>query len=150
MKSTFKQFINRSAVAAVVSGMLAMPVFAHHSASGYDLKKTEAAMATIKEFRWGAPHSSGVFLVKGAKGEVVDLPVSSANPSIFIRNGFNPKDFKVGEKVAITWHPTRSGKPGGILSSIKFADGREFVDQEFVKQVQAVEAEDSAKVKDVP
>ena len=133
------------ALAAVASAIAALPVSAHHSAAGYDLKKTLSAPATIKEFRWGAPHSSGVFMVKGPKGEQQELSASSAAPAMFRKSGFNPRDFKVGEKVEISWHPTRSGKPGGILSSIKFADGREFKDQEFIKQIEALEAVDHAK-----
>lgn len=54
-------------------------------------------------------------------------------------------DFKVGEKVEITWHSTRNGTPGGILSSIKFADGREFKDQEFATQIEGIDAADRAK-----
>ena len=133
------------ALAALASAIAVLPVSAHHSAAGYDLKKTLTAHATIKEFRWGAPHSSGIFVVKGPKGEEQEVPTSSASPGVFMRSGFNPKDFKVGEKVEITWHPTRSGKPGGILSSIKFADGREFNDQEFVKQIEALDAVDRGK-----
>jgi len=57
-------------------------VFAHHSAAGYDMKKTETAQATIKEFRWGAPHSAAVFTIKGPKGELQELNTSSAAPAV--------------------------------------------------------------------
>lgn len=134
-------------LAAVAAAIAALPVAAHHSAAGYDLKTTLTAPATIKEFRWGAPHSSGVFMIKGPKGEQQELNTSSAAPAAFVRGGFNPRDFKAGEKVEISWHPARSGKPGGILSSIKFMDGREFKDQEFIKQIEGLEAADSAKAK---
>jgi len=143
MKSNLICFINRSAAAALVAGMIALPVYAHHSASGYDMKKTEMAQATIKEFRWGAPHSSAVFVIKGPKGESEDLVTSSATPAIFIRQGFKPKDFKVGEHVEIAWHPSRNGNAGGILSRIKFSDGRVFNDLEFAAQVKALEAKEA-------
>ena len=134
MKSNLRSFISRSAVAVLALGMVALPVSAHHSASGYDMKKTETAQATIKEFRWSAPHSSAVFIIKGPKGQPQELLAHTATPAMFIRQGFKPKDFKVGEKVEIMWHPTRSGAPGGIVSSIKFADGRVFKDDEFSRQ----------------
>lgn len=141
MKSNLIQSVNRSAMAALAFGMMAWPVFAHHSFSGYDMTKTETAQATIKEFRWGAPHSSGVYIIKGPKGESKEILVSSASPSMFVRQGFQPKDFKKGDKVEITWHPTRSGAPGGIVSTIKFADGRVFKDQEFaIGNLEATEA----------
>jgi hypothetical protein len=135
MKSDLISFINRSAVAALVSGMVALPVSAHHSASGYDMKKTQTAPATIKEFRWGAPHSAAIFMIKGPKGEPQELPASSAAPASFLKKGFKPRDFKVGDKVEIAWHPTFSGAPGGILVSIKFADGRVYSDPEFEAQI---------------
>lgn len=112
--------------------LVASPVIAHHSAAGYDTEKTESAQVTLKEFRWGAPHSAVVFTVLQANGQAQDIPLASASPAAFIKHGFKPTDFKVGNKMEITWHPTRSGKPGGILVAIKFADGRIFSDEEVV------------------
>jgi len=145
MKSKLIHFVSKSAVAAIASGMIAFPVSAHHSAAGYDMSKTESAMATIKEFRWGAPHSSAIFIVKGPKGEPKELITSSAAPTSFMKKGFKPKDFKVGDNVEIAWHPTRSGAPGGILSSIKFNDGREFKDDEFAAQIKGSLAAEEAE-----
>jgi len=132
--------MNRSAVTALATGMVTFPVFAHHSAAGYDMTKTETAQATIKEFRWGAPHSTAIFVFKGPKGEPQEIVTSSAAPAMFIKQGFKPKDFKVGDKVEIAWHPIRSGALGGILSKIKFDDGREFNDQEAAAQITNLES----------
>ena len=38
------------------------PANAHHSFNAYDMSKTESASGSIKEFRWGAPHSSMVLI----------------------------------------------------------------------------------------
>jgi hypothetical protein len=145
MKSKLVRFMNRSAVAALASGMMALPAVAHHSAAGYDMNKTETAKATIKEFRWGAPHSSAIFIVKSPKGEPQELVTSSAAPTMFMKQGFKPKDFKIGDTVEIAWHPTRSGAPGGILSKIKFNDGREFKDEEFAAQIRGALAGEEAE-----
>lgn len=115
---------------ALAVTFMATPAFAHHSAAGYDTEKTESAQVTLKEFRWGAPHSAVVFSVMQANGQSQDIPLASASPAAFIKHGFKPTDFKVGNKMEITWHPTRSGKPGGILVTIKFPDGRIFNDEE--------------------
>jgi len=117
----------------------AAPVSAHHSFAGYDMTKTNTAQATIKEFRWGAPHSAAVFIIKGADGKPQEMTVSSAAPTMFVKQGFKPRDFKVGDKVDIEWHPTRSGAVGGILSTMKLPDGRTFKDMEF-GQLSATEA----------
>lgn len=112
---------------------------AHHSFAGYDLTKTNHAQATIKEFRWGAPHSSAVFVITTANGGQQQITVASSSPSAFVKQGFKPKDFKAGDKVELSWHPTRSGQPGGFMASISFADGRVFKDTEVdpgLKEVQ--------------
>jgi hypothetical protein len=107
------------------------PVSAHHSAAGYDMSKTLSAPATLKEFRWGAPHSTAVFIIKGADGKPAEVTVASATPATFMKQGFKPRDFKPGEKLEITWHPSRSGNIGGSLDSMKLPDGRVFKETEF-------------------
>ena len=110
---------------------ISAPISAHHSAAGYDMSKTLSAPATIKEFRWGAPHSAAVFVIKGADGKPQELNVASATPATFVKQGFKPRDFKVGDKVEITWHPSKSGNLGGSLDSMKLPDGRTFKETEF-------------------
>ena len=56
-------------LSAGLSVILAAPLWAHHSGAGYDMSKTLSADATLKEFRWGAPHSQVVFMIKGADGK---------------------------------------------------------------------------------
>jgi hypothetical protein len=105
--------------------------FAHHSGAGYDMSKTLSASATIKEFRWGAPHSAAVFAIKGTNGSAEELTLASAAPALFVKEGFKPRDFKVGDKVEITWHPSKNGNIGGTLASMKLPDGRTFKETEY-------------------
>ncbi len=129
--------MNRRAVRPeqLVLVMLALaitaPIRAHHSAAGYDMSKTLSAPATIKEFRWSSPHSAAVFVIKGPDGKSENMTVASGSPAMFVKQGFRPKDFQVGDKVEITWHPTKSGQLGGMLASMKFPGGRTFKDVEF-------------------
>ena len=117
-----------------VWSMLAMaitaPVWAHHSFAGYDMTKTLTAEATLKEFRWGAPHSSAVFVIKGADGKIQVMTVAAAAPSMFSKQGFMPKDFQTGDKMEISWHPSTSGHIGGLLASMKLPNGHTFKDAE--------------------
>ena len=107
------------------------PVFAHHSFAGYDMTKSISAQgATIKEFRWGAPHSAVIFVIKGADGKPQTINLASGSPTTFMKQGFKPKDFRVGDKMDITWNPTTSGAAGGLLASMKLPDGRTFKDSE--------------------
>lgn len=109
------------------------PATAHHSYALYDMTKTLHSKATIKEFYWGAPHSSISVVLDGdgKGGEPKYLTLQGAAPTTLAKAGFRPRDIRRGMKVEITWHPLRSGKLGGTLTSIKFGDGRTFVDNEF-------------------
>lgn len=125
-------------------------VSAHHSLAGYDITKVLSAEATLKEFRWGAPHSAVVFVIKGVDGKPQEVSMASASPAALTRQGFKLRDFKKGDKMEITWHPSRSGAIGGALAKMKLADGRTFNDEEFApggfglqeaaKQVEAAQA----------
>ena len=125
----------RKNIAATIQSLLAMALmsmaastFAHHSAAGYDLNATDTAQATLKEFRWTSPHAALVFVIKGANGQPQEITLGGAAPGKFSRQGFKPKDFKVGDKIEVTWHPARNGRLGGLLTAIKFPDGRLFKD----------------------
>ena len=115
----------------ILAAGLTAPLSAHHSFSGYDMSKTVTAPATLKEFRWGAPHSMVVILIKGPDGKPQEVTMGSASPASFAKQGFKPRDFKVGDKMEVTWHPSKSGATGGVLSSMKLANGRTFGDTEF-------------------
>jgi hypothetical protein len=115
---------------SMVAIAITAPVWAHHSFAGYDMDKTLTAQATLKEFRWGAPHSAAVYVIKSPDGKLEKVTVASATPSTFYKQGFKPKDFQVGDKMEITWHPSKSGHVGGILASLKLPNGRVFKDVE--------------------
>ena len=118
--------------AGLTAGLLAMavPVLAHHSFAAYDMRNTRQVEGTLREFRWGAPHSSMVVEYKTRNGEAVRMSLVSGSPLMFTRKGFAPRDFKRGEKVRVVYHPNVNGAPGGALSSLRLADGRTFSDEE--------------------
>lgn len=103
----------------------AAPVWAHHSAVAYDETKTYSTHAVLKEFRWGAPHSVAVFTSQDKDGKWLDFTIETAAPIVFFKQGFNPRDLKKGDSMDVTWHPAKLGS-GGLLVSLKLADGRIF------------------------
>lgn len=115
---------------AVLSMAIAVPAAAHHSFALYDMSKTMSAKAVIKDFHWGAPHSSASFVIKDGSGPGRILTLQGAAPARMMRAGFNPKDMHRGMNVEIAWHPLRNGE-GGSLMAIKFPDGRTFKDDEY-------------------
>jgi hypothetical protein len=122
-----------SGVAVVVSlGLVAVPAAAHHSFAAYDMNQTLTAEGTLKEFRWGAPHSSMV-LIYMTKGKEQAMSIVSGSPLLFSKQGFSPRDFKRGDKVKVTFHPNISGQPGGAMVTLKLPNGRTFSDTEAVR-----------------
>jgi len=119
-----------TALTAVLAVSLALPAAAHHSFAVYDTKQTRSAEGTIKEFNFGAPHSSATFMIKGPDGKPQELTLQGAAPSALLRAGFNARDFSRGTKVELTWYPVKNGGPEGAMITMKLADGRLFKDQE--------------------
>jgi hypothetical protein len=97
----------------------------------YDDTKTMQADATIKEFYWGAPHSSISLVIMGEDGTPQNLTLQGASPTTIVKQGFAPRDFRTGIKVQVTWHPLLDGKLGGALMSLKLEDGRTYIDNTF-------------------
>lgn len=117
----------------VLAGLVAAPALAHHSFAAYNMNKVQSAAGTIKEFRWGAPHSSMVLIYKDAKGKPGEMSIVSGSPLMFSKQGFVPRDFKRGDKVTVTFHPNANGTPGGAMASLTLPNGRTYSDSEAAK-----------------
>ena len=104
--------------------------YAHHSFAAYDMAHSVTVQATVKEFRWSAPHSSVVLVYKAPNGEVRELNLITGPPDIFARQGITPKSLRAGDKVEATYHPNINGSAGGSLAGLTLPDGRKFKDQE--------------------
>lgn len=126
----FGKTLSRAVALGLVAGSLAAgTAFAHHSFAAYDMSKTQTQAGTIKEFRWGAPHSSLVLTyTKGGKS--ADMSIVSGSPLAFSRAGFAPRDFKRGDKITVAFHPNVNGLPGGAMSTMTLANGRTYKDSE--------------------
>lgn len=125
-----REFFLRAAATLLIA-TVGRPAMAHHSYALYDMSKIMSSPAVLKDFHWGAPHSSASFVLKGGDGREQVLTLQGAAPALMARAGFNPKDLRRGMKVDITWHPLRNGTAGGTLATIKFPDGRVFEDSEY-------------------
>lgn len=98
--------------------------YAHHSFAAYDLQVTKTATGTLKELDWNAPHAGITVAIADEKGVMQDVPVTTGAPVTIARQGFKPKDFRIGSKVTMSWHPNRNGLLGGELAELKLEDGR--------------------------
>lgn len=99
-------------------------VFSHHSSSGIDQNGSVTVKGTVKEFRWGNPHSWIELEVVNAEG-VTELWNFEMNPPVFlVDKGFTRSSMKAGDIVSVTARPFFDGRPGGIFLSVELPDGR--------------------------
>ena len=97
--------------------------FSHHSASGIDRNGSVTVTGTVKEFKWGNPHSWIELEVVNDEG-VTEIWNFEMNPPLYlIRDGFTRFSLKPGDKVDVTARPFVDGRPGGIYMSVKLPDG---------------------------
>lgn len=120
--------IRKTAAALTGAGALALfaaaPAVAHHSFAMFDQTKISTkAKATVAEFRFTNPHSFVVVNVKEGAG-ITRYALECSSVNMMSRAGWKPNTLKAGDTVDITFYPLRNGKPGGMLKTIKVADGR--------------------------
>ena len=113
-----------------VFASVALPASAHHSFASYDMLKVMSQSGTLKEFRWGAPHSSMVLIYTDKNGKSAEMSIVSGSPLMFAKQGFAPRDFKAGDKVTVGYHPNFNGAPGGAMATLTIPGGRTFSDVE--------------------
>jgi Family of unknown function (DUF6152) len=97
---------------------------AHHSFAMFDLEKNVTVEGTVKEFQFTNPHVWIQLLVPDGKGTEVEWSIEAGAPGMMIRQGWKGATLKPGDKVTLTMHPLRDGKPSGSLVKVVFPDGR--------------------------
>lgn len=114
------------ALVAVSAGSLR----AHHAAAGIDRTKTVTIEGTVKQFKWGNPHSWLEIEVPRAAGGGTDLwNLEMTSPAFLVRAGWKATTIKAGDKVKATARPFRNGDPGGLFVSVTLPDGRTMGEQ---------------------
>ena len=111
--------------AAAMALILANSATAHHSFAMFDQTKTLTLNGTVKSWQWTNPHTWLVVTVKDDKGEVQEWNIEGQSPSVLRgEQGYSRDIMKPGDKVTLTLHPLRDGRPGGSLVKVIVPDGR--------------------------
>ena len=118
-----------AALAVVAAGI--SQVAAHHSASMYDVMRSEVLKGRVVELRWVNPHVT--LTVKGAlkPGEApADWLIETTSPGNLMRvdEGWQRDTVRAGEEVEVVFHPLRQpGKRLGLLRQLTtLSNGRVF------------------------
>ena len=114
--------------------------WAHHSFAMFDLQHPMEVKGTVKEFRFGNPHSWIILSVKDKKGKAVDYPIET-NGSFYLakRQGWKRDSLKFGDVIVARVHPLRDGAPGGDLIRATLSGGRKLIARVETPAVPAVE-----------
>ena len=108
----------RLGLAAVVSVLVTLPAWAHHSHGNYVDSFTDIT-GTVKEVHLLLPHSWVYLEVKDAKGgEPIIWALEAAGPQAIFRNGVTKEDVKVGDKIKARCHLLRDASPGCLLGFV--------------------------------
>jgi len=122
-----RSLVARTAI-AVVLGVAASVVSAHHSFAMFDQTKQVTVIGKVTETQWTNPHV-WVFLEGAPAGGKKDRwGVEFTSKVHLTRRGFTSDMVKVGDKVEITVNPYRDGKSGGRFVAVKMANGEYYCD----------------------
>lgn len=103
-------------------------LLAHHSVSGiYDVRKEGRLTGTVSKMEMTNPHGLLFLEVKNKDGSITTWKLSTGSAITLARLGIfgysGPNHVKSGDKVTVTYYPTRNNRPLGFLTTIKMPDG---------------------------
>jgi Family of unknown function (DUF6152) len=102
--------------------LLAGPLAAHHSMTGFDRKNPVTLVGTVKTFSWQNPHCYIEIDVPGKNGTIT-WNVEMTAPGYLTRAGWKKTDIKPGDKVSVVGAPLLNGEPGALFESVTLSDG---------------------------
>ena len=108
----------------VIAAFISSSVYAHHSAAGVDRTKTVTVEGTVKQFKWGNPHSWLEVEVPNSKGGTDIWNFEMNPPAFLVRSGWKSSSVKAGDKIKVSGRPFMNGDPGGIFVSLTLPDGQ--------------------------
>jgi hypothetical protein len=111
--------------AAVSALAFAAPAAAHHSAAAYERDKHVTVTGAVTEYHWVNPHVWVHMRVTAPDGKVQNWSLESESVGQLTRMGWTRDSFKPGDVISATVEPLKDGSFGGLLGTIKKADGTE-------------------------
>ena len=118
------------ALAAVVAGLLSIPVRAHHSHANYNTAEYVTLSGTITEVVWTNPHVWLYMDVADAQGRLQMWALEGGSPTSLMRGGWQRDSMKPKDKVSVRCHRLRDGSEGCLLGFVTNINGTA-MDKEF-------------------
>ena len=107
--------------------LVSIPTFGHHGTGiSYDQDVWVSVTGTVLEFAWKNPHSQLYISVTDEKGNSVRWGLEMSSPGVMIRQGWTNRQFKAGDQVTLSVHPSRTGAPvGECIPCVGTLNGKE-------------------------
>lgn len=96
---------------------------AHHSGEMLEHERTVTLTGIVKEFRYINPHSWLIVDIQNDGGTTTTWGFEAEGPQDLMHGGVCKSDLPPGEKVTITGHPVRDGRPAAAWLSLVKEDG---------------------------
>jgi hypothetical protein len=100
------------------------PLMAHHSGAMFDRTKKVTVTGTVVMFQYVQPHSSIDVKVKNANGTETPWSFEAGAPPQMKMVGLTPDVLHAGDRITITGHPLRDGRPAAAFIELKMPDGK--------------------------
>jgi hypothetical protein len=112
---------------AVVVGLLftSIPMSAHHGRATFDETKLATIMGTVSSFQFSNPHALLVVDVRNDKGNIVMWLGEGTSPNMLVREGWDKRTIKPGDRITATGHPARDGTNSMRIERIVLPNGKE-------------------------
>jgi len=104
----------RSITILAVGAVVAAPVCGHHSDAAIDINSVVTIEGTVTEFNWRNPH---IYFTVETDG--VEWTVQMAGTITFSRMGWTRDSLSAGDRVTVSLHPARDGRPYGLFDSVE-------------------------------
>jgi len=112
-----------SALLALLVAVATASVSAHHSFAAFNMTEEKTITGTVKTVEWTNPHIWIWVDVKNANGGTDTYGFEGMSPNFLERRGWKRTTLKPGDEVTVTFRPLVDGKPGGMFTTGKMADG---------------------------
>ncbi|MGA3292917.1 MAG: DUF6152 family protein [Candidatus Acidiferrales bacterium] len=110
---------------ACISLLCAVPVFAHHSVSMYDMAHPTTVTGVVTKLDWTNPHGYIYVDVKNDKGETEHWAIEIDSPNFLKHNGWTSTTVKPGDTITCTGGRAKSGALTMRCTIVKLSDGEE-------------------------
>jgi hypothetical protein len=109
---------------ALTFGVGAAPALAHHSFGMYDMSASSQIEGTVNRLEWSNPHSWLFVVVASPDGGQATYGFEMSSVGEMVRRGWTKTSVMPGDKIKVTFHPIRDGRPAGYMMSVVTADGK--------------------------